>query len=71
MSDLIKAYHRTEALRPSGFIAKVEIEGVLRPLRDDAQVFTTREAAQAREVELADKWKFDHAPCDAIIKFLN
>ena len=35
---VIKAYHQTEMLRPTGtgFVAKVEIVGIVDPLRDDA-----------------------------------
>jgi hypothetical protein len=42
---VIKAYHQTEMLRPTGtgFVAKVEIVGIVDPLRDDAYVFPTRE----------------------------
>jgi hypothetical protein len=63
---VIKAYHQTEMLRPTGtgFVAKVEIVGIIDALRDDAYVFPTREEARRREVELAEKWKFDHAPPD-------
>jgi hypothetical protein len=62
-----QAYHRTETLGLSNgfrFVAKVEIVGIVGHLRDDAQMFETKEDARAREIELADKWKFDHEPPD-------
>lgn len=62
-SKVIKACHKTETVH-GGFVAKVEIVGIIDPLRDDAYVFPTKEEARAREVELAEKWKRDHAPFD-------
>jgi hypothetical protein len=66
----IEAYHRTETLRPAGFVAKVEIVGIVNPLRDDDYIFRTKEDAQAREIELAEKWKRDNFP-DAVVIFSN
>jgi len=62
-STVINAYHRTETVL-DGFVARVEIVGIIDPLRDDVYVFPTKEEARAREVQLAEKWKLAHGPFD-------
>jgi hypothetical protein len=62
---IVKVYRKTETLRPSGFIAKIEIfcpSGITQ--RSDPKIFDTKEQAQARENEMAQEWKVESAPAD-------
>ena len=49
---VLRAYHRTETLHPKGFVARVEIVGIIRHLRDDTWVYDTKDEARKREAEL-------------------
>jgi len=68
---VLRAYHRTETLHPKGFVARVEIVGIIRHLRDDTWVYDTKDEARKREAELAEKWKHDHDQADAVVEFCN
>ena len=70
MSKKLTVLRKTEIARPSGFRARIEIYGPNGPIPvDDPQTFATKEQAQARENELAEQWKSDHAPDDAELEF--
>ena len=73
MSAVIKVYRHTEALQNGKFVASIKVHtrmGIYR-ITDHDNFFATRQEAEAQERELAENWKFAHAPNDAVIEFCN
>jgi len=71
--DVIKVYRHTEVLQNGKFVASIQIHSRsgISPIRDNDTLFRTRQEAWTRERELAEKWKLDHAPNDAVLIFCN
>ena len=67
MGDIMKVYHRTVPLGDSTFVARIEVlnalgSSVVHSFREDVlQFFKTQREAEAREFELAEDWKSEHA----------